>query len=74
MLARATASLAAGSRTVQLDADPVGWAPGDEIVITPTGRPTEDDSSALAYDTARGDGQPTVTLARVGLQPSCASR
>jgi len=38
--ARATGGLAAGARTLTLDADPIGWRAGDEVVIAPTEPPT----------------------------------
>lgn len=34
-MARATGSLAAGAQEMTLDADPVGWRAGDEVVIAP---------------------------------------
>lgn len=35
----ASGSIAAGSTSVQLEKAPVGWAQGDEIVVSPTGAP-----------------------------------
>jgi hypothetical protein len=35
--ARAIGGLARGATTVTLDADPVGWQVGDQLVVTPTG-------------------------------------
>ncbi|MDQ3985960.1 MAG: right-handed parallel beta-helix repeat-containing protein [Actinomycetota bacterium] len=37
---RATGSIASGSTSVELGADPLGWRPGDEIVLCPTAAPT----------------------------------
>lgn len=37
---RAAASIAAGATSVTLQANPVGWKAGDEIMITPTEKPT----------------------------------
>ena len=37
---RASGSVAAGDRTIQLSDDPSGWRAGDDIVLAPTGRPT----------------------------------
>jgi len=39
--ARATRSLAAGTRTIELAAQPLGWRVGDELVVTPTGSPVD---------------------------------
>lgn len=54
--ARTSETVAAGATSLTLQADPVGWQVGDELVITPTGRPGVRDHS-LAYD--------TVTIAAV---------
>jgi len=37
---RANGSIGSGDRTIELAGEPNGWRVGDEIVITPTGRPT----------------------------------
>jgi hypothetical protein len=50
--ARAAGAVGAGATTVDLDADPAGWRPDDEVVVTPTLAPDSDDSLA-AYDSAR---------------------
>jgi hypothetical protein len=47
---RSKLDLAAGTNSVVLDADPVGWRVGDELVLTPTALPTDDDW--LTYDSA----------------------
>ncbi len=39
--ARAVGGLARGATTVTLDADPVGWRAGDQLVVTPTGSTTD---------------------------------
>jgi hypothetical protein len=49
--ARTTASVARGSRTITLDADPIGWSVGDEVTITPTASPAST-SHATSYDTS----------------------
>jgi hypothetical protein len=40
---RATAGLPAGATSITLDADPMGWRVGDEILISPTEPPTVTD-------------------------------
>jgi hypothetical protein len=48
---RASRTVRAGSTTVHLQGDPVGWRIGDEVVLTPTLGPGSPDHS-LAYDSA----------------------
>jgi hypothetical protein len=48
---RAAGSLAAGATSLTLVDDPSGWAPGDELVVTPTLAPAGD-STFTAHDTA----------------------
>jgi G8 domain len=62
---RVTGAVAAGATTITLGADPAGWRPGDEIVLTPTLGPKEP-GHALAFDTAqiRAIKGRTITLDR----------
>lgn len=48
---RTGGSIPAGSASIVLQDDPVGWRVGDEIIIAPTGAPTGD-GQADAYDSA----------------------
>ena len=48
---RAAGALAPGSRTIRLQAQPVGWRVGDELVVTPTGSPV-DKRQAERFDEA----------------------
>ncbi|MFJ1757139.1 hypothetical protein [Kitasatospora sp. NPDC088134] len=60
---RAAADLRAGDVTIKLAAAPTGWQPGDELTVTPTAAPDQDDFST-SYDLVtvqRVDGA-TVTL------------
>lgn len=47
---RAGAAIPAGSTTIQLQEEPVGWRAGDEVVLTPT-LPPSDPQHNIAYDT-----------------------
>ena len=61
--ARAAGTVAQGSTTIELQADPLGWVAGDRIVITPTLSVVEEGYEA-AYDSAtllRVQGR-TITL------------
>jgi len=49
---RAAGSVPAGTSTIELDGDPVGWRVGDEISLTPTGTPEADDHYD-AFDTSK---------------------
>lgn len=60
--ARAVGSLAAGSRTLVLQADPVGWAVGDELAITPTAAPGEAHHDRYDYAVVTGLSGRTVML------------
>ncbi|WP_217698459.1 right-handed parallel beta-helix repeat-containing protein, partial [Streptacidiphilus griseoplanus] len=62
---RAAGPLHAGDRSLTLTTAPLGWRAGDEIAVTPTARPTEDDFST-GYDllTVRSVSGRTVTLDR----------
>ncbi|MFD0527632.1 hypothetical protein ACFQ1I_11225 [Kitasatospora arboriphila] len=60
---RAAAALRAGDTELRLAEPPVGWRAGDELAVTPTGPPSEDEFSTR-YDLCtirRVDGK-TVTL------------
>jgi hypothetical protein len=46
---RTVGSVGAGASSIELQEDPVGWAVGDEIVLTPTGSPAMADHSTQ-YD------------------------
>ena len=48
---RAAGSVAAGSATIILREDPLGWRPGDELTVAPTLPPGS--AGAVAFDTAR---------------------
>lgn len=48
--ARAVGGLARGATTVTLDADPVGWRAGDQLVVTPTGS-TSDPAHYVWFET-----------------------
>jgi hypothetical protein len=52
--ARATGALGAGQRSITLDADPVGWQVGDEIVVTPTAKPSSEEDD-LQHPSHRAD-------------------
>jgi hypothetical protein len=47
---RLTGSINSGATTGTLESAPVGWQPGDEIVITPTEAPTVGDASWNGFD------------------------
>lgn len=49
---RAAGSIAAGTQSIELQEDPLGWRVGDEIAITPTLAPSEP-KHAAAFDRAR---------------------
>jgi hypothetical protein len=49
---RVTGAVEKGASTVTLEADPAGWRPGDEVVLTPTLDPQATDHFA-AFDSAR---------------------
>jgi hypothetical protein len=50
--ARVTGDVGQGATTITLQADPAGWRPGDELVLTPTQSPTVTDH-ATAFDPVR---------------------
>ncbi|WP_327683109.1 hypothetical protein [Kitasatospora sp. NBC_00458] len=60
---RADRELRAGDTTLDLAAPPAGWLPGDELAVTPTGPPDQEDFAAR-YDlvTVRSVSGTTVTL------------
>jgi hypothetical protein len=62
---RASGAVAAGATRLALADDPVGWRPGDEVVVTPTLGP-DNERSFTAYDTAmvRSVSGRTVSLSR----------
>jgi len=62
---RVTDAVAAGATTIQLQADPEGWHPGDDLVLTPTLSSTDPDSFT-AFDKVpiRAIRGRTITLAR----------
>jgi hypothetical protein len=49
---RVTGPVAVGVTRITLRADPAGWQPGDELVLTPTLGPTAPDHT-IAFDSAR---------------------
>lgn len=60
--ARTVGSLVAGGRTVVLQADPVGWAVGDELAITPTAAPGAGHHDRYDYAVVTQLSGRTVTL------------
>jgi G8 domain-containing protein len=63
---RASGGLGAGATTITLQADPVGWRVGDELVVTPTSPQGEDGGDQDGFETVqvRGLSGRTVTLSR----------
>lgn len=49
---RTAAGVGAGATTIELEEEPTGWEPGDEIVLTPTAGP-DDEERWSAYDQVR---------------------
>ena len=68
---RAAASVQPGARSVRLQADPAGWARGDQLVIAPTQSPEAGEASWAGFDSfaiSRVTGR-TVRLAEAVRRP-----
>jgi len=63
---RASGGLSAGATTITLQADPVGWRVGDELVVTPTSPQGQDDSDEETFERVQVTALSgrTVTLSR----------
>ena len=62
--ARAAGGLTEGSTTVEIDAAPEGWLPGDEVAIAPTARPGETHHRDFQVARIASISDHTVTLDR----------
>ena len=62
---RANGSIGSGDRNIELSSEPTGWRVGDEVAITPTGRPTSKSHyDAFSRSTISAISGRSITLSR----------